>query len=132
MWGCISVLSVTLRNTIYSSVCNATTAARVHDHKVEMESDTERWRRLYECSDTIEQRMIPGGSNNERLTDADSIDTIHQSASLLPGSDDVVLLDSIMVNLRVQRQCNCYIHKAAQYHASRKALLHTMYALVIK
>ena len=62
-----------VRNAIYSSVCNATTAARVHYHKVEMESDTERWRRLYECSDTIEQRIIPGGSNNERLTDADII-----------------------------------------------------------
>ena len=98
-------LSVTLRNAIYSSVRrNATTVACVHDHEVEMESDTERWRRVYECSDTIEQWIISGGSNNERLRDADSIDTIHQSASChcYPDSNGVAALDGIMVNLRVQ------------------------------
>ena len=27
---------------------------------------------IYECSDTVEQSMIPGGSNNERLTVIDT------------------------------------------------------------
>ena len=40
--------------------------------QVEMELDVERRRRLM-CNDTIEQRMIAIGSNDERLTDTDSI-----------------------------------------------------------
>ena len=43
-----------------------------------MESDAEGRRRLirvYECSDTVEQRMVPRGSNNKRLTNANSIAT---------------------------------------------------------
>ena len=77
--------------------------AHVCDHKVEMESDGERRRltRVYECSDTVEQRMNSGGRNDERLTD-------------------------IHVDTR-----NCYICKVAQYLASRKGLLRAfMYALV--
>ena len=27
---------------------------------------------VYECSDTVEQRMIPGGNNDARQTDVDS------------------------------------------------------------
>ena len=39
-----------------------------------MESDGERRRltRVYECSDTVEQRMNSGGRNDERLTDIDT------------------------------------------------------------
>ena len=43
----ISVLSVMLRNAIYSSMHrNETIAARMHNHDVEMESDAVRRRRL--------------------------------------------------------------------------------------
>ena len=63
---------------MYSSMCrNVTTVACVPDHEVEMESDTDRRRRrltrVYKCSDTIEQRMLPGASNDERLTNPNSI-----------------------------------------------------------
>ena len=65
-------MSVTLRN--------ATTVTHVDDHEVEMKLDAER--RLTSTvttlsiySDTVEQRMIPGGSNDERLTNTDSIGT---------------------------------------------------------
>ena len=74
-------MSVTLRNAIYSGAHrNATTVTHVDDHEVEMKLDAERRRltstvtTLSICSDTVEQRMIPGGSN-ERLTNTDSIGT---------------------------------------------------------
>ena len=61
----ISVLSVMLRNAIYSGACrNPTTAAHMHDHEVEMESDPERRRSLTR----VRLRVIPGSSNDERLT----------------------------------------------------------------
>ena len=71
----ISVLSVTLRN--------ATTAVCVHDHQVEIER-----RRLtrVQVSDTVEQRMIPGG-NNERPTDVGTtsfVPTLVSLSLLLP------------------------------------------------
>ena len=82
VWGQILVLSVMLRNAIYSGTRrNATTVAHVNDHEVEMELDAERRRltstvtTLSICSDTVEQRMIPGGSNDKRLTNTDSIST---------------------------------------------------------
>ena len=73
-------MSVTLRNAIYSGARrNATTVTHVDDHEVEMKLDAER--RLTSTvttlsiySDTVEQRMIPGGSH-ERLTSTDSIGT---------------------------------------------------------
>ena len=76
----ISVLSVTLRN--------ATTAVCVHDHQVEIEFDAERRRRLtrVQVSDTVEQRMIPGG-NNERPTDVGTtsfVPTLVSLSLLLP------------------------------------------------
>ena len=39
-------------------------------HEVEVKSDAERRKRLtrVRVSDTVEQRMISGGSNDERLT----------------------------------------------------------------
>ena len=46
------------------------TVACVRDHEVE-----QMQRPGYKCSNTVEQRMIPGGSNDERLTDVDSIGT---------------------------------------------------------
>ena len=55
--------------------------AHVNDHEVEMELDAETRRltstvtTLSICIDTIEQRMIPGGSNDERLTNTDNIGT---------------------------------------------------------
>ena len=55
--------------------------AHVDDHEVEMELDAERRRltsivtTLSICSDTVEQRMILGGSNDERLTNTDNIGT---------------------------------------------------------
>ena len=59
---------------------NATTVVRTCVYEVEMESDTKRRRRrltrVYKCSDTVEQRMLPAGSNNEMLTDPNSIGTI--------------------------------------------------------
>ena len=86
--GQISVLSVTLIKAIYTGAHGMQLQQRrVHDHKVEMESDAERRRLVsqarptcaevglacetkpgYECSDIVEQKMIPGGSNHERLT----------------------------------------------------------------
>jgi len=53
------VLSVMLRNALYSDACrNATTVAHLHDYKVEMESDEERKKLTrVKCSDTVEQKM---------------------------------------------------------------------------
>ena len=49
-------------------------AVHMRDHEVELELTEEKRRRqfIYECSDTVEQRMIPRGSNNERLSDVDT------------------------------------------------------------
>ena len=47
------------------------TAAGVCDHEVEMESDTAEEEEIrYECSHTVEWRIIHGGSNDDRLTSA--------------------------------------------------------------
>ena len=85
VWGQISVLSAMLRKAIYSGEHrNATT----YDYEVEMELDAERRRltstvtTLSICSDTVEQRMIHGGSNDERLTNADSKGT--STTSFMP------------------------------------------------
>ena len=73
--------SVTLRNAIYSGARrNATAVAHEDDHEVEMELDAERRltssvTTLSICIDIVEQRMIPGGSNDKRLTNTDSIST---------------------------------------------------------
>ena len=55
------VLSVTLRNAIYSGAHT--------DHEVEMGYG---YAERNECSYTVEQSMIPGGSNDERLTVLDT------------------------------------------------------------
>ena len=64
---------------MYSSMHrNATTVVCMCVYEVEMEADTIRRRRLtrvYKCSDMVEQRMLPAGSNDETLTDPDSIGT---------------------------------------------------------
>ena len=61
----------------------------ITDREVEMESDTERWKLTrVECSDTVEQWMIPGGSNDKRLTDASSIRT----PSFMPTSISLLSL----------------------------------------
>ena len=90
VWGQILVLSVTLRNAIYSGACrNATTVAHEDDHELEMKLDAERRRltssvtTLSICIDIVKQRMIPGDSNDKRLTNTDSISTTSFTPTLV-------------------------------------------------
>ena len=46
------------------------TAVGVCDHEVEMKSDAAEEEKIrYECSDTVERRMIHGGSNDDIQAD---------------------------------------------------------------
>ena len=133
------------------------TVAHIDDHEVGMELDAERRRRLTSsvttlsiCSDTVKQRMIPGGSNDKRLTNTESIGTTsfmptyicHPLVIAIAACASVAALMSWLIykcsdtveqsviaggsNERLTNvdTHNCYIYKVAQYLASCEAFLY--------
>ena len=66
---CISVLSLMLRNTIYSGTHAWSRGVRCRGGKISL--------------DTVGQRMIPGGSNDEWLTDVGTASFVPTSVSRL-------------------------------------------------
>ena len=97
-----------------------------------------------ECSNTVKQRMNPGGSNDEKLTNiGTTLSTSVRLSSLLPPTASVAVLASWLIyewsDTVEQRMIygssiderwtnvdthNDYICKVAQYLTSHEALLH--------